>query len=497
MRKTIILWSSVFCQLAIVVQMVSCRTTPAAKSELEDIRDVRRVTLVRSGQGQRSEEIAYITCARGWVDTRTGTSELAVSWSDVEGRSQEDLQHIYCTRRVGGAGGGSGGGGVQPGPALAVCSNVSARVSELNVSYTPEFIDQWRRQQPSVREQQLCVGVVGTLTQLVDDSCRYERLTGRIGARALILVGTHHQGPTFDENVRTLMIPSVIVDVDVVGSMIGCVQSLQHLLTAGTAHSCAIDAASVKCWGSGDLGQTRVPSGLGLPQMIIGKANHSCVVTQDNRLSCWGYSSEGQLGYPRDLRNVTFAAAASGRTCAIQDRKLSCWGQHNHLVDANRPALTDPTVVAPGVNHTCVIDGGTVKCWARGTTPDERTAVPTLFAPTMLSSGTDHTCALDRNGVKCWGKNWYGQTNVPSGLRDPFVVTTGHDFSCAIDRNGVHCWGNNGQGQTNVPRLENPVAVAAGMEHACALDRTSIGIQVKCWGSNAYHQSAPPQMNWE
>ncbi len=142
----------------------------------------------------------------------------------------------------------------------------------------------------------------------------------------------------------------------------------------------------------------------------------------------------------------------------------------------------------------------------------------------QVSLGYGHSCALDDNGIVCWGDNYYGQTEVPATLEQPFQVSAAGQDTCALDLFYVTCWGNQGfeiipvykpvmmsrnvfhvcvidadglqcyrgnnrYAELNVPaRLSNPTQVAAGYHHTCALDDNG----VICWGSNRYGESDVP-----
>jgi Regulator of chromosome condensation (RCC1) repeat len=109
-----------------------------------------------------------------------------------------------------------------------------------------------------------------------------------------------------------------------------------------------------------------------------------------------------------------------------------------------------------------------------------------------VAQGEAHSMALLRNGtVVAWGNNFYGQTNVPSGLTNVIAIAAGYYHSLALTGNGtVVAWGANFNGQTTAPPgLSNVVAIAAGGYHNLAL--MSNGTVVS-WGMNIYGQTNVP-----
>ena len=73
--------------------------------------------------------------------------------------------------------------------------------------------------------------------------------------------------------------------------------------------------------------------------------------------------------------------------------------------------------------------------------------------------------------VVAWGANYYGQTNVPSGLSNVVAIAAGSSHSLALTAEGrVVGWGASNYGQTTVPSgLTNVVAIAAGADYSLAL----------------------------
>ena len=235
---------------------------------------------------------------------------------------------------------------------------------------------------------------------------------------------------------------------------------------------------------------------------------HTCAITADARLKCWGSNERGQLGngtldssatpvdvpFPAPVRVVS---AGYYHTCAIAGDALYCWGDNTFgelgdgtTVDRRSPAL----VALPQVEN--VFAGGVGE-----DTPD------TMFA---------HTCATVTGGALwCWGINGSGQlgdgttTTRTSPVRVKVLpeqvkisaAAIGERHTCAVSSNGgaVYCWGANDSGQLGtggwspqlnraVPTVESgATAVVAGEAHSCAL----VGRTMQCWGLNASSQVDP------
>lgn len=234
----------------------------------------------------------------------------------------------------------------------------------------------------------------------------------------------------------------------------------------GAKHACGARASGeVYCWGDSENG--RLGNEVFLPELwdfavevmreggdpvldadelAVGRA-HSCIVTFDDGLDCWGDNSEGQLGDPsfmdaysdfaRPVPGVTSAddvAAGGAHTCALSGGDVLCWGLNDsgqlgreRGAEDNTPSLVDGlgeiTAIVAGFRFTCALDGdGAVWCWgsnSRGQLGDpdiEETFVPTridLAEPAIaLSAGEAHACAATANATLCWGDNLLGQLGV-------------------------------------------------------------------------------------
>lgn len=235
--------------------------------------------------------------------------------------------------------------------------------------------------------------------------------------------------------------------------------------------------------------------------------SHTCALTAEGKVKCWGSNEYGQLG----------------------DGTIDQRATPMDVVDL----IGTVSAIAPGGLHTCALmANGGIKCWGSnsygqlgdGTTNYRLTPVDVIGlngAASAITTGYNHTCALMKNGrVKCWGINGYGQlgdgeitTTAPYGKPSPVevnglasgvsAIAAGHGHTCALTATGgVKCWGYNQHGQlgdgstTTTPPYAKPApvevsglesgvsAIVAGHGQTCAL--ISPAGTVKCWGTNAY-----------
>jgi cysteine-rich repeat protein len=309
---------------------------------------------------------------------------------------------------------------------------------------------------------------------------------------------------------------------------------------AGAAHTCAFTQLDIiKCWGgnasgqlglgnTSNIGDDETPSstpniflGDTIVSLRMGEA-HSCAMTQQGGVQCWGSDSFGQLGRPNSLANFGDSAGESPADLA------------------NIAQLGFVSDLAVGGNHTCALGNG-LFCWGRngdgqlgiGNAADLDTpSVPVQFGAQFnvlhIAAGDNHTCAAgnDPNNaalfVQCWGENSDGQLGLgdqndrttpapipPAVLNNVARLSLGRAHSCALlDDGSVRCWGGNSFGQLgygdqinrNSPPAEvvnlegqilvfnpisDPIRLATGGFHTCALLDDG---GVKCWGRGSEGQ---------
>jgi alpha-tubulin suppressor-like RCC1 family protein len=230
-------------------------------------------------------------------------------------------------------------------------------------------------------------------------------------------------------------------------------------VSAGGVHSCGVTRdGAVRCWGANDQGQlgdgTRESRTVPTPVRLDGVAvtrvaaggQHTCAIGDDGRVRCWGGNRDGQLGDVGlgDSRTTPVAvplpasaiaiSAGLAHSCALTvDGAVWCWGRNDSgQTGAGSPtARSGPTRVrvagatlrqlASGAAHNCALDaGGGAWCWGRNTrgavgdgSTTNRPAPIRVRLPSSavaVAAGTAHSCATLADGrTFCWGDNLDGQ----------------------------------------------------------------------------------------
>ena len=238
-------------------------------------------------------------------------------------------------------------------------------------------------------------------------------------------------------------------------------------VATGKTHSCAIlDNASVNCWGYNNHGQlgdgtvnsSNVPVWVDLGDNVSAVSltagdSHTCALTNNGTMMCWGYNSQGQLGdgttnnsyipvsIDFDVKRAVAISAGGEHTCALlDDARAHCWGWNDRgqlgdgtLLSQSTPTeiTTDSnvTAIATGERHTCgLLDNSSIMCWGNnadgqlGDNSTSNSSIPqyvhtnTSFDAVSLTAGISHTCAVSSSGdVQCWGDNQPDQLGDGTG----------------------------------------------------------------------------------
>jgi alpha-tubulin suppressor-like RCC1 family protein len=259
---------------------------------------------------------------------------------------------------------------------------------------------------------------------------------------------------------------------------------------AGFYHACGLSYPDnrVYCWGLNRDGQLGVGTRTG-PEDCLGSGGtlgacstkpvliksaltfrqvgvgfyHSCAVTTDDRLYCWGFNSAGQVGDSSSTTRLLKPSRVAGtqhwkqvdggrlHTCAVTTTNQAfCWGNGR--------------VGQLGNGHTYL------SFWPR--------PVAGNHAFRRVTAGGDHACGeTTSSDAWCWGSGALGlegQTQSLTPLKVPVglffgQVSAGNDNTCGRTPAGVgYCWGSNangelGIGQTDLIPHYTPVAIGPVM----------------------------------
>ena len=240
--------------------------------------------------------------------------------------------------------------------------------------------------------------------------------------------------------------------------------STLRVATTGTEHGCGLSSrGKAYCWGSNRLGQlgddgwnkaANAPVAVATSasfSTISAGANHTCALTGDGTVYCWGLNLTGELGqavvantcdgFPCSRRPVRLEtrirfdaiSAGFGHTCGLSDGQAFCWGRNDEGQLGNSR-----------VDDRCDGVGCTV-------TPIRVVGIGSLDA---IIAGGDHTCGIADGLGYCWGSNQYGQLGAPRTVRrsarplrlpvDERIasIEARGIYTCAVGESGQRtCWG--------------------------------------------------------
>lgn len=331
---------------------------------------------------------------------------------------------------------------------------------------------------------------------------------------------------------------------------------------SGTNRTCAILSGKVYCWGYGaygQLGNGKYKGGSGdvnigsggkkdiekahdeydsdipvkvkqEPGVLAGKTvkkiftaqHHSCALTTEGKVYCWGFNKYGQLGtnnttdspVPVEVKGllagkiVSDIGGTGNTSCAITSGEIYCWGQNNRGTVGNG-RLDGQNVLLPSklsISGTatklatdgtrsftmCAIIDNKAWCWGNnraGSVGNGRTG-GNIYSPTRVVEDYGILRGKNITDISQDGYSWSTDDSCKSG-----------EHVCAVAGGKVYCWGCNNEGQIgdrSIISRNRPVAVntsgvlrnkvisevRVGVHHSCALS----GDDIYCWGQGSNGQ---------
>jgi len=287
-------------------------------------------------------------------------------------------------------------------------------------------------------------------------------------------------------------------------------------VSAGREHSCALTAdGTAYCWGSNEFSQLgvdgdgttctradreipcrRVPVAVATTlrfKRVSAGGVHTCAISTNDRVYCWGDNLRGELGDPTVRRTPVPVAIVT--TAMFAD--VSAGGQHSCGV------RTDGIGMCWGANDIGQIGNGSQQ-FGFGAPAQLSSAL--RFA--SIVAGDDRTCGRLADGETfCWGSTWVNRvsgTDVTRSQNTPAPVQTsllfthlalGNGTTCGIAAdNSAHCWEANatgamGDGTAAGSLVPQPVAggrrfiaIAGGAAQTCAISDAG---EAWCWGAGS------------
>ena len=329
--------------------------------------------------------------------------------------------------------------------------------------------------------------------------------------------------------------PTKVVSVGA-SSIAEVVPAFKEQISSGRGHTCSVvdrgeDESQVHCWGLGISGQlgNNFDSSSDKPVVVVSEDSlaslaevsqvssggyHTCAISRDEEVLCWGYGGKGQLGFGQSVSSDRPVKVV------VDDTESS-----------SVTSLTSVVQVSSGELHTCALKkNGRVFCWGEGSYGRLGHGAPTrsdravrvkdayglvpLNGVVQISAGGFHTCAIQYNGaVMCWGRGAIGQLGNDGTddsdhpvytldsnnerLKNITQLSSGRYHTCALESGGkVYCWGNGSGGRLGNHRDDNSMIaqqvlgednlafsdvdqISSGDAHTCALATNG---EVFCWG---------------
>jgi alpha-tubulin suppressor-like RCC1 family protein len=222
-------------------------------------------------------------------------------------------------------------------------------------------------------------------------------------------------------------------------------------ISSGSYHSCALlNDGNVQCWGQNSGGKLGNNSNVhsNSPVTVQGFSNsiasdpviaisagqgHTCALTQNKNLYCWGGNQDGEVGdgstsqrwvaTPVTLGSGVVSAITTGysHSClALSGGNVQCWGsdQYGQLGNGGGGSTSSPNAVSGPLTGVGVTT----------TMPPSTSAVSTTSSTTVAATGEPSTNTISSNGsnptTETTSSGNSNETNSQNGLGDEPTNTT-------------------------------------------------------------------------
>lgn len=178
--------------------------------------------------------------------------------------------------------------------------------------------------------------------------------------------------------------------------------TLYQSVSSGLAHSCAITLdGEMRCWGFNAFGQLDAPTIDGSFVSLSAGSNHTCAIDTDTQVHCWGLNTAGQTDVPEPNIGFVSVHTSSGSSCGVKDTdELVCWTTDS-MITGNLPELPGYTDVVLGqggahIQSCGLLPEGVIDCWASNNISSN---VPNSGPYTQIGSETLWLCGLRSDGI--------------------------------------------------------------------------------------------------
>ncbi len=239
--------------------------------------------------------------------------------------------------------------------------------------------------------------------------------------------------------------------------------TLYTAVVSGGAHTCAItQQGDIRCWGLNNFGQsTNIPTSAVAFTSLSAGENHTCALDANGQAYCWGLNSNGQVNVPT-TNNQGFSTIHTGAlgSCGIRaSGETVCWSTSSNYATLPLLSNTWTDLVFPSegsVAPACGLNNeGFIDCWGTHSS----LATPSNGPYTQIESSGIFFCGLKTDGdLDCTVFNFLGTTPTNSinmttlaeiealpPLVDFQVRSSGPSLNslCGLDFDGeLHCAGN-------------------------------------------------------